>query len=262
MYPKYFKSFTPIKRCAHVANACLLGCSPSFGMGRLSILQLAHYSKAKGGDSKKPPSAPTGKLGMRIVPVVQNKLNYDEKNMKLGRALSPHLTIYRKQLTSMMSIFLRASGATLGLAVWIIGLTALLCKLDINALAEKVEGLNLGGVTFTALKFILMVPFSYHVMAGTRHLIWYLNMFLTKPEIYTTGYVAIAMSLLLAAALALISVKPPHTEPQPVLHDKPEPKCPVVEEDPCNVPDTYDECEEPARPDPVRPDQKGCGCED
>lgn len=249
-----------MKRCAYIANTCLLGYSHSFGLGRLSILQIAHYSKAKGGDGKKPPAAPRGNLGMRIVPAVQNKLNYDEKNMKLGRALSPHLTIYRKQLTSVMSIFLRASGATLGLAVWIIGLTALVCKLDINALAEKVEALNLGGVTFTALKFILMVPFSYHVMAGTRHLIWYLNMFLTKPEIYTTGYVAIAMSLLLAACLALISAKPPHTEPKAVVHDKPEPKCPVVEEDPCYVPDTHDECEE--APEPVRPDQKGCWCED
>ena len=35
---------------------------------------------------------------------------YDEHNMRIGRPLSPHLTIYRPQLTSLLSITHRATG--------------------------------------------------------------------------------------------------------------------------------------------------------
>lgn len=37
--------------------------------------------------------------------------DYDERNMKLGRPQSPHLTIYAPQLTSMLSITHRMTGA-------------------------------------------------------------------------------------------------------------------------------------------------------
>jgi succinate dehydrogenase cytochrome b556 subunit len=37
--------------------------------------------------------------------------------MKINRPLSPHLTIYKPQLTSTLSIFHRISGAFLGAAV-------------------------------------------------------------------------------------------------------------------------------------------------
>lgn len=181
--------------------------------------------------------------------------------MKLGRVLSPHLSIYRKQLTSVMSIFLRISGAALGLGVWIIGLTALLSKMDINALAEKVESLDLSGTTFTVLKFLIILPFSYHLMAGIRHLAWYLNVFLTKPEIYITGYVALVMSLLLAACLALVSVEPQQIEPKEVGQVQ-DPEYPILEEDTKSdmVPEALDECDETQ--EDIKPVQKGCLCED
>lgn len=38
--------------------------------------------------------------------------DYDERNMKLGRPQSPHLTIYAPQLTSMLSITHRMTGNT------------------------------------------------------------------------------------------------------------------------------------------------------
>lgn len=39
-----------------------------------------------------------------------DKLSYEEKNEKLKREMSPHLTIYRPQLTSMLSITHRFTG--------------------------------------------------------------------------------------------------------------------------------------------------------
>jgi succinate dehydrogenase/fumarate reductase cytochrome b subunit len=49
--------------------------------------------------------------------------DFDAKNVRLGRPQSPHLTIYRLQLTSMLSLTHRATGMALGgiVTVWGIG---------------------------------------------------------------------------------------------------------------------------------------------
>lgn len=48
---------------------------------------------------------------MKIVqPNEMDKLSYDEKNTLLKREQSPHLTIYKPQLTSMLSISHRITG--------------------------------------------------------------------------------------------------------------------------------------------------------
>lgn len=50
-------------------------------------------------------------VSMKIVPSNDlDKLSYEEKNEKLKRELSPHLTIYKFQLTSMLSITHRGTG--------------------------------------------------------------------------------------------------------------------------------------------------------
>lgn len=40
----------------------------------------------------------------------QAQEGYDERNMRVGRPMSPHLTIYKPQLTSMLSITHRGTG--------------------------------------------------------------------------------------------------------------------------------------------------------
>lgn len=62
--------------------------------------------------------------------------------MKINRPLSPHLTIYKPQLTSTLSIFHRISGAFLGAAVRLLVITtkALLPEgLGAYPIAEKGE---------------------------------------------------------------------------------------------------------------------------
>lgn len=45
-----------------------------------------------------------------VQPTNLDKLSYEEKNTLLKREQSPHLTIYKPQLTSMLSISHRISG--------------------------------------------------------------------------------------------------------------------------------------------------------
>ncbi|XP_064554497.1 uncharacterized protein SdhCL [Drosophila montana] len=229
MYSAY-RNFSQLQRGAYRAHITLL-CNQRTYVRPL-ILQAAHYSKSKGSDGekalvgekdlgndgkkladgKRPPQGKKGpfgppKIDMRIIPASYHNLSYEELNIKLGREMSPHLSIYKKQLTSIMSIFLRISGFILGIGIWTIGLTGLLCDMDVNAMAEKIEKCDCSRTAFNVLKFFIIIPFAYHMVAGTRHLIWHLNVFLSKREIYATGYAAIVLTLILAAALAGIDVQ-------------------------------------------------------
>jgi hypothetical protein len=49
--------------------------------------------------------------------------DFDAKNARLGRPQSPHLTIYKLQITSVLSVTHRATGMALGgiITVWGIG---------------------------------------------------------------------------------------------------------------------------------------------
>ncbi|KAM8705488.1 hypothetical protein ACLKA7_009876 [Drosophila subpalustris] len=127
-----------------------------------------------------------------------------EKNDRLGREMSPHLTIYRPQLTSMLSIMHRGTGLALGMGVWGLGLGALISSHDISHYVTMVEGLQLSGATLTAIKFIIAYPVGYHSANGVRHLLWDTGRFLKIKEVYSTGYAMVAASFVITAILALI----------------------------------------------------------
>lgn len=67
--------------------------------------------------------------------------SHDERNMRLNRPQSPHLTIYEIQLTSTLSITHRMTGIALtGYAV-VLGLGALVMPHDFNHYATMIEGI-------------------------------------------------------------------------------------------------------------------------
>lgn len=142
---------------------------------------------------------------MKVVPnPAEIKENFDEKNLRLNRPQSPHLTIYKPQLTSMLSITHRGTGIALTGYAAIFGLAALVCPEGANSVISAVEGLHLGAASLTALKFTLAFPFAFHTVNGVRHLFWDLGKFLTIKEVYTTGYAMLFASTVLAIALTLM----------------------------------------------------------
>ncbi|KAH8334907.1 hypothetical protein KR074_002171, partial [Drosophila pseudoananassae] len=151
-------------------------------------------------------AAASRQVSLKVVSVAstQKEESFFEKNERLGRKLSPHLTIYSPQLTSMLSIMHRGTGLALGAGVWALGLGALISSHDINHYATMVEGLQLSGATLTALKFIIAYPVGYHTANGVRHLLWDTGRFLKIKEVYSTGYAMVATSFILTAILALL----------------------------------------------------------
>ncbi|KAH8346540.1 hypothetical protein KR084_002714, partial [Drosophila pseudotakahashii] len=151
-------------------------------------------------------AAASRQVSLKVVSVgaTQKDESFFEKNERLGRKLSPHLTIYQPQLTSLLSIVHRGTGLALGVGVWGLGLGALISSHDISHYVTMVEGLQLSGATLTALKFIIAYPAGYHTANGIRHLLWDTGRFLKIKEVYSTGYAMVATSFVLTAILALL----------------------------------------------------------
>ncbi|XP_034829430.1 succinate dehydrogenase cytochrome b560 subunit, mitochondrial-like [Maniola hyperantus] len=129
--------------------------------------------------------------------------HYDIKNERLNRPLSPHLTIYQFQLTTVLSITHRTTGIILTGYATAFGLGALMLPHDVSHYITMIEGLNLSPATIFLAKVLLAAPFGYHLANGIRHLYWDTAKGLSIKEVYSTGYAmlggALAITLFLAA---------------------------------------------------------------
>lgn len=122
--------------------------------------------------------------------------------MRINRPLSPHLSVYKPQLTSVLSIFHRISGAVL--ATTAIGsIFALkLSATHLNTypvywlaflLCSKLEWL-----VFAAL-ILAFFALCYHMSNGIRHLLWDMGLFLDLNKVYTSAFIMLACATILAA---------------------------------------------------------------
>jgi succinate dehydrogenase / fumarate reductase, cytochrome b subunit len=112
-----------------------------------------------------------------------------------NRPLSPHLQIYRWQITMTLSILHRATGAGLAvgsvvLAWWLLATAA---GPDSYAVFYNVARSMVGQV----LLFGWLFAYVYHFLNGIRHLVWDTGRGLDIPSVYKGGYAVIAGSILL-----------------------------------------------------------------
>ena len=118
--------------------------------------------------------------------------------MTQKRPLSPHLMIYRPQLTSMMSITHRLSGVALAsgsiFLVW--WLVALAYGGDYYQMVQGISEHVLGRLVL--LGFYIAV--SYHMANGIGHLFWDFGIGLSLDGVYRGGYIVIGFTALSALA--------------------------------------------------------------
>ncbi|KAI5637698.1 succinate dehydrogenase/Fumarate reductase transmembrane subunit domain-containing protein [Phthorimaea operculella] len=128
--------------------------------------------------------------------------HFDVRNARLNRPMSPHLTIYQPQLTSMLSITHRIAGMMLSGYVGILGIGALVLPGDVSHYVTMLEGLHLSAASLFMIKAVLAAPFGYHLANGLRHLYWDTARGLTIKEVYTTGYMMLGATTLITMILA------------------------------------------------------------
>ena len=114
-----------------------------------------------------------------------------------NRPLSPHLTIYRPQMTSISSIFVRITGNAL-LAATLLLIAWLLAASTSAAAFEWVQWVITSW--FGDLVFLLSLwALWYHMLGGLRHLIWDTGRGLELKTAERMGWMMIIGSLLLTA---------------------------------------------------------------
>lgn len=114
-----------------------------------------------------------------------------------NRPLSPHLQIYRWQISMLTSIAHRASGIVLSvgsvfLAIWLISAAN---GPDAYAAVNGLAASWLGQLIMFLWSFALF----YHLCNGVRHLVWDVGVGLDLETARLTGFVAIGV----AAALTI-----------------------------------------------------------
>jgi len=112
-----------------------------------------------------------------------------------NRPLSPHLTIYRPQLTSMTSILTRITGNAMLIS-------ALLIVWWFLAAATSPESYAIANGFLTSWFGDLVMTFSvlglwYHTLAGVRHLIWDNGIGLDIPTAEKMGWAVVIGSVVL-----------------------------------------------------------------
>lgn len=118
---------------------------------------------------------------------------------KAARPLSPHLQVYRPQLTSVTSILHRATGAAM--TVGLVMLTWWLVAAAIGPEAYGVFAHFAGSKIGLFLLFGWTVSFYYHFANGIRHLVWDSGKLFNIKDAYAAGYFV----LLLTAAMTGIT---------------------------------------------------------
>ena len=120
-----------------------------------------------------------------------------------NRPLSPHLTIYRPQLNSITSIFVRITGT--GLIVGAIGVVWwLMAAASGGAYYSVIDGL-ITSVLGDIVMALSVLALWYHALGGVRHLIWDTGRGLDVKSADQLGWAMIIGSVVLTA-LTLIAI--------------------------------------------------------
>ncbi|MFT7459650.1 MAG: succinate dehydrogenase / fumarate reductase cytochrome b subunit [Planctomycetota bacterium] len=117
--------------------------------------------------------------------------------------ISPHMQIYKPQLTSILSITHRGTGIFLSLGA------LLLCYwfLSIAAGPDVYSRFSMHIAAWYGQVLLLAFTFSlyFHLCNGIRHLFWDAGYGLTIETTYKSGYAVIVASLFLTAATCYLS---------------------------------------------------------
>lgn len=123
---------------------------------------------------------------------------------KHTRPLSPNIQIYRPQLTSVLSIANRITGVVLSICavILVVWLTAAASGPKAYAFFQDLIGSWPGQILLFGATF----SFFLHLCGGIRHLVWDTGHGFELRQIYVSGWIVVAASVMLTLAAWLISL--------------------------------------------------------
>ena len=116
-----------------------------------------------------------------------------------AQPLSPHLTIYRIQLTSLFSIFHRLSGIFLsvGSLIFVYWIWSLAAGAQSYIQMQSIFQLWI----VKLLLFFWTFAFFYHLVNGIRHLFWDFGKGYHLTHIYYSGYITLFLSIVITCLM-------------------------------------------------------------
>lgn len=121
------------------------------------------------------------------------------------RPLSPHLQVYRWQITMTMSILHRATGIALvvgafALAWWLLAVAA-------GGQAYVDAAACLASPLGKIVLFGFSLSLVYHLLNGIRHLLWDSGWGFELPEVYRSGYTVFGLTVVLTALIWFFALR-------------------------------------------------------
>ncbi len=120
-----------------------------------------------------------------------------------NRPLSPHLSVYKPQLTSTLSILHRGTGVVLAIGTILVAywLSAIAAGPEAFANASSLLGSWFGKLVLFGWTWALF----YHMCNGIRHLLWDSGFGFDIPTTYLTGKIVLVASVVLTVLLWLVA---------------------------------------------------------
>lgn len=139
----------------------------------------------------------------RIKPAESYKILADQR---LHRPVAPHLTIYRPQITWILSSLNRITGVALSGGFYLFGLAYLFAPLTgwhLESASLAASFAAWPAALKVASKFLVALPFTFHSFNGVRHLVWDTGRELTNIKVIRTGWTVIGLTVVSSLYLAL-----------------------------------------------------------
>ena len=121
-----------------------------------------------------------------------------------NRPLSPHLTVYKPQITSVLSIFHRITGAGLSVGTVLVVLWLASVAAGEDAFNDFKNVLNNPLTLFILIASLWAL--WYHFCTGLRHLYWDMGYGYNLRSVAISGWVAVSGSVLLTLLTILFLV--------------------------------------------------------
>ena len=116
--------------------------------------------------------------------------------MKKNLPISPHLQIYKPQITSLLSITHRITGFGLNLALILLSLWIISFGLGSDVYANFVTIFET--IFVKIVVYFIVLGISYHALNGIRHILWDFGFMITNKAALISGLVIIFTSVILS----------------------------------------------------------------
>ena len=112
-----------------------------------------------------------------------------------NRPISPHLQIYKPQITSILSISHRFTGIILFFSCFLVCIW--LFAMAFNDRLYDLINIFFSGIIGKVILFFITFSFFYHLLNGVRHLLWDIGYGYKIRNVYLSGIIVILLTLVI-----------------------------------------------------------------